>query len=239
MIRIENLYKSFKKVKVLDGVSLDLKPGTITVVLGPNGSGKTTLVKSILGLVVPDKGNIFIGDLPVKGKWEYRDQISYLPQVARFPDNLTVKELINMVKDVRNGNPINNGLLDTYKLSPFLNQKLKNLSGGTRQKVNVVLFFLYDTPIMIMDEPTAGLDPTAMIKLKDRILKEKENDKAILMTTHIIPLVEEIADEIIFLLEGKIYYKGSWKELTDNMGEKNLERAIAKILEENQHVKDT
>lgn len=233
MIRIENLYKSFGKLKVLDGVNLELNPGTITVVLGPNGSGKTTLVKSILGLVVPDKGNIFIDDQPVIGKWEYRDQISYLPQVARFPDNLTVNELINMVKDVRNGNAINNGLLDTYELTPFLNKKLKNLSGGTRQKVNVVLFFLYNTPVLIMDEPTAGLDPTAMIKLKDRILKEKNGGKAILLTTHIIPLVEEIADEIVFLLEGTIYYKGSWKELTKSKGEKNLERAIAKILEEN------
>ena len=88
---------------------------------------------------------------------------------------------------------------------------------------------------MIMDEPTAGLDPTAMFKLKDRIIKERNRGKAILLTTYIIPLVEEIADEIVFLLEGTIYYKGSWKELTKSKGEKNLERAIAKILVENQH----
>jgi len=235
MIRIENLYKSFGKVKVLDGINLDLSPGKITVVLGPNGSGKTTLVKSILGLVVPDKGNIYVGEQHINGEWKYRDQISYLPQIARFPDNLTVKELISMIQDVRKDNAINNGLMDTYKLSPYLNKKLKNLSGGTRQKVNVVLFFMYNTPVLIMDEPTAGLDPTSLIKLKDRIIKEKESGKSVLLTTHIIPLVEEIADEIIFLLEGKIYYKGSWKELAKLKGELGLERTIAKILEEKQN----
>ena len=140
-----------------------------------------------------------------------------------------------MVQDVRKDNAINNGLLDTYKLNPFLNKKLKNLSGGTRQKVNVVLFFMYNTPILIMDEPTAGLDPTSLIKLKDRIIKEKDSGKSVLLTTHIIPLVEEIADEIIFLLEGNIFYKGTWKELAELKGEQGLERTIAKILEENQN----
>lgn len=233
MIRIENLSKAFGKVKVLDGINLELNPGKITVILGPNGSGKTTLVKSILGLVVPDDGEIYVDDLSVIGQYEYRSKVSYLPQIARFPDNLTVKELINMVKDVREDDPINNGLMDTYKLSPFVNKKLKNLSGGTRQKVNVVLFFMYNTPILIMDEPTAGLDPASIIKFKDKIISEKNKGKAILMTTHIIPMVEEIADEIIFLLDGKVYYKGSWKELASQMGETGLERSIAKVLEHN------
>jgi Cu-processing system ATP-binding protein len=182
-------------------------------------------------MVIPDEGTILMNDTDIKNQWEYRSQISYLPQIARFPENLTVSELIAMIKDLRHQPADEKSLIESLSLSVYMDKRLRNLSGGTRQKVNIVLSFMYDCPVIIMDEPTAGLDPVALIRLKEMISKEKEKGKTLLFTTHIISLVEEIADEIIFLLEGKIYFKGAPDELKQKYGSSNLERSIAMILE--------
>ena len=137
MIHIENLYKSFGKNKVLEGIDLSISEKGIFAILGPNGSGKTTLIKSILGMVIPDNGTISINGNSIKNKWNYRNEIDYLPQIANFPANLTVQELIKMIKDLRNLRGDDQQLIDLFKLSPFLNKKLSNLSGGTKQKVNL------------------------------------------------------------------------------------------------------
>lgn len=230
MITIENLYKKFGKVEVLNKLQLDIKKGGVFAVLGPNGSGKTTLIKSILGMVIPNKGTITINNENILKKHEYRNNINYLPQIANFPNNLTVKELINLVKNLRVKSTQDTELVELFGLTPFLNQKLGNLSGGTRQKVNIVLTFMFDSPITILDEPTTGLDPISLIHLKDIIRKEKNNGKTILITSHIMSFVEEIADQIVFLLDGKIYFKGSIAELQKETNQQNLETAIATIL---------
>lgn len=233
-IEFKDLYKSFKKNEVLKGINLDVKGRGITAVLGPNGSGKTTLMKSLTGLVIPDKGDILLDSRPVKGQWDYRKQINYLPQIARFPENLKVKELIRMVKDIRGQQANEAELIRLFELGPFVNKSLRNLSGGTRQKVNIVLTFMFDNPVLLLDEPSVGLDPVAMIRLKSLIRKERDKGKTILMTSHIMSLVEELADEIIFLLEGNIYFKGSKADLMALHEEDDLERAIAKILMKNE-----
>lgn len=229
MIAIQNLYKSFAKNEVLKDLNLTLdKPG-IFAVLGPNGSGKTTLIKTILGMTIPGKGLITLQGENIKGKWKYRENIQYLPQIATFPANLSVKELIRMIKDMRNSPSVEQELIDRFGLRSFMDKKLSTLSGGTKQKVNVVLAFMFDNPIVILDEPTTGLDPQAMIHLRALIQREKERGKLILVTSHIMQFVEEIADEIIYLLEGKIYFKGTLKELQEKTGQINLEYAIASI----------
>lgn len=231
MITIENLHKAFKKNQVLKGVDLTFDQGGITAVLGPNGSGKTTLIKSILGMVIPDKGNILINEENVKGKWKYREGIDYLPQIARFPENLFVKELFEMVQDLRSFQGNNQDLIELFELEPFLDKRLGHLSGGTRQKVNITQSLMYDSPIIILDEPTSGLDPVAMLHLKDLIKKEKAKGKTILITTHIMSFVEDIADDVVFLLEGKIHFHGSLKQLKNQYNETTVERAIASILQ--------
>ncbi len=233
MIEIKEIKKSFGRLEVLKGFDFSLSDGKITAVLGPNGSGKTTLIKSILGLVVPDTGEIRFQDKPIKNKWEYRNQIGYMPQIARFPENLRVAELIKLIEDVRGVAGKTERLIEMFELAPFLNKKLRQLSGGTRQKVNVLLTFMFDCPLYILDEPTSGLDPIALIRLKDLISAKKAEGKTFLITTHIMSLVEEIADELVFLLEGKIYFHGTFEEMMQSHKEDNLERAIAKILEEN------
>ena len=204
MVTIENLHKKFGKNQVLSGVDLTINDGGIFAVLGPNGSGKTTLIKSILGMVIPDKGNITVLNENIKKNSEYRHKIDYLPQIANFPSNLRVKELIKMIKDLRKPTNKDEQLIELFKLEPFLDKKLGNLSGGTKQKVNLVLTFMFNSPLIILDEPTTGLDPISLIRLKDLIQKEKDKGKTILITSHIMSFVEEVADEIVFLLDGKI-----------------------------------
>lgn len=233
MISIENLHKKFGKVQVLSGVSLAIKGGGVFAVLGPNGSGKTTLIKSILGMVIPDSGNIYIEDTSVKGQWEYRNLIDYLPQIAQFPENLKVVELIDMIKDLRKQPTTDQELIALFGLEPFMDKKLGNLSGGTKQKVNLVLTFMFNSPLLILDEPTTGLDPVSLIRLKELISKEKKAGKTILITTHIMDFVESMADEIVFLLEGKIYFKGTVSDLKKKSNQSDLEHAIATILTKN------
>ncbi|MEQ9404050.1 MAG: ABC transporter ATP-binding protein [Cyclobacteriaceae bacterium] len=230
MIRLQNVEKKFGSLTVLNDVGFSIEKGGTFAVLGPNGSGKTTILKIILGMVIPQKGEVFVNEQMVLNSWDYRKQISYLPQIARFPDNLTVRELIRMIKDLR-GMPSNEDeLIEMLDLEKFLNKKLGNLSGGTRQKVNIVLAFMFDSQILILDEPTAGLDPVSLIRLKELIQKEKSRGKIILITTHILSLVESLADEIIFLLEGQIHFRGTIKELSEKTGENDLEHSIAAIL---------
>lgn len=238
MIEIKGIKKSFGKLDVLKGFDFSLSDRKITAVLGPNGSGKTTLIKSILGLVIPSHGEILYKGSSIFNNWDYRKEIGYLPQIARFPENLRVSELLKLIEEVRNETGNSDELISRFDLESFLHKKLYQLSGGTRQKVNIVLTFMFDCPVYILDEPTSGLDPIALIRLKDLIQYKKEEGKTFLITTHIMTLVEELSDELIFLLEGQIYFSGTYGELMTAQKEENLERAIAKILEK-ENVKDS
>jgi len=234
MIKVEGLYKKFGKLHILKGVDLKIdEPGIYTIV-GPNGSGKTTLLKCLLGMVIPDTGNLLVEGINIRDTHKYRSSIGYLPQIAKFPDNLTVEEIIKMVKQIRSHQQTNHlELINALNLSKVLSKKLGTLSGGTRQKVNIVLTFMFECKIYILDEPTAGLDPVSLIYLKDFIRKEKIRGKTIIITTHIMNLVEELSDEICFLLEGKIYFRGSINQLQEITKQQDLEHAIAKILKQN------
>jgi Cu-processing system ATP-binding protein len=227
---VRDLYKSYGKFPVLKGVGLELKKGSITAVLGPNGSGKTTLIKCMLGMVIGQEGEILLDGKDIEKSWQYRRDIGYLPQIARFPENLKVKELIGMIRDIRNQPAETEKLVSSFGLETYMNTPLRHLSGGTRQKVNILLAFMFDSPVYILDEPTVGLDPLAMIRFKDLLLGEKSKGKSILMTTHMVHLVEEMADEVVFLLEGKVYFRGDVKSLKEKHRGVNLEEAIANIL---------
>ena len=236
MIEVENLHKKFGKNTVLSGLSLHIDGAGIYAVLGPNGSGKTTLIKSILGMVVPDKGQIRVNGQNTLRKWKYREELSYLPQIANFPGNLSVSELLAMIIDLRRQPARQDELIAQFGLEPFLKKKLSTLSGGTRQKVNLAIAFMFDSPLYILDEPTTGLDPASLIRLKERIRVEKSRGKVLLVTTHIMQFVEELADQVIYLLEGEIYFKGTLDELRSATGQENVEHAIAAIATREAHV---
>lgn len=230
MIEFKNLHKRFGKLVVLDGLDLEISKGGIFAILGPNGSGKTTLIKCLLGMVIPNKGDIIFEKKSVLREWAYRNNLNYLPQIANFPPNLTVLELIKMVKNLRPKTANEQELIELFGLKSFLDKKLGNLSGGTKQKVNIVLAFMFDSDLIVLDEPTNGLDPIALIHLKKIIQKEKDKGKTILITTHIMSFVDEVADEIVFLLDGKIYFKGTVDALKKQTNNDNLEHAIANLI---------
>lgn len=232
MILFRDVKKNFGKLAVLKNINLEIKEGGIFAVLGPNGSGKTTLIKTVLGMVIPEKGTIKINNEKVIHKWNYRDKIDYLPQIANFPTNLKVIELINMIKDIRGRTCSDQELIELFKITPFLNKKLGTLSGGTKQRVNLVLTFMFDSPLIILDEPTSGLDPVALITLKELIINEKKKGKTIIITSHIMSFVEELADEVVFILDGEIYFQGSVNTLKNQTKQTSFEYAIASILKE-------
>ncbi len=238
MVEIYNLSKKYGKNQVLDNIRLTVDEPGIYAILGPNGSGKTTLIKSILGMVLPDDGEIRFKNKSIKKQWDYRREISYLPQIARFPDNLTSRELINMIKDVRGEKANEDHLIKMFELGNYLDQNFRNLSGGTRQKINLVLALMFDSSVIILDEPTVGLDPVALLRFKELLNDLKEQGKTIILTTHIMSIVEQLSDYIVFLLEGKVYFTGAIPELLMSQDQTTLEKAIANIPEMRSHAEN-
>ncbi len=231
-IVVEDLHKRFGKNYVLKGINLKVRSGEITAILGPNASGKTTLIKCILGLVIPNRGKITVMGEDARKGVEYRRFIGYMPQIARFPENLTVSELLNLVKDIRSQPADEGRYLDLFGLHKFLNTPLGVLSGGTRQKVNATLAFMFDNSIYILDEPTVGFDPLASTNFKDELLRLKGKGKSIVFTSHIMSEVEELADRVVFLLGGVIHFDGTPSQFKEQTGESTLERAIARLMKE-------
>ena len=233
MIKINNLCKNYGDIIALNSINVSLLDEKLTYLVGPNGSGKTTLIKSILGLIKISSGEIFVYKLRLNGDFNYREKIGYMPQVASFPENLTVEEVIELIKNIRSSiTNLDDELINEFNLKKEFNKKIKALSGGTKQKLNAAIAFLFNPKILILDEPTAGLDPISSSLLKDKILKEKSKGKTILLTSHIISELEEVAEEIIFICDGLIFFSGEKNNLISSTGEKNLERAISKLMRE-------
>lgn len=231
MIRFINLEKRFGRNKVLKGIDLDLSQMGITAVLGPNGSGKTTLLKCFLGMVIPNSGNIQFKNESILGQHLYRSEISHVSQIVYFPENLTPSELIQMAKDLRPGKTREAYFIELFELSSEMNKKMSTLSGGTRQKINLLLGLMHDNQVIILDEPSNGLDPVSFLNLKS-FLKQEGKNKQILITTHTMSFVEEIADSIVFLLNGQIYFQGKLTDLLAQEDRSNLESAIANIIQQ-------
>lgn len=231
IIQIKRLKKSFGKLEVLKGITCSFEKGMVVSVLGPNASGKTTLIKSILGMVIPDSGDIFFKGKPVINTFDYKRDIGYMPQIGRYPDNMKIGQLFEMMKDIRNMHTgLDTELIDTFNLDKMFNKAMRTLSGGTRQKVSAALAFMFHPDVLILDEPTAGLDPLAAEELKDKIKEEKDKGKLIIITSHIMSEVDEIADMVMYLFEGKVKFYRSLRELKTETGEHKLGRVLTKVL---------
>ncbi len=235
MIAIKNIYKKFGKLEVLNDVNLTFNKGECIALIGPNGCGKTTLIKSILGMVIPTKGDILFDEKSILNKYKYRDQIGYMPQIGRYPDYMTVGQIIEMIKKIRNSNEVlDEDLIKAFELEKILDKQMRTLSGGTTQKVSAILAFLFNPDVLILDEPTAGLDPLASEILKEKIIKEREKGKLILITSHLLSELDDMISQIIFMQEGKVHFHKSIADLLESTNEQKISKAIASILKSKQ-----
>ena len=232
MIIVKDLIKRFGDLKALFGVSLTFLNGECVALLGPNGSGKTTLIKSILGMVVPDSGTISFNEESINGNWMYRQKIGYMPQIGHYPENMTIANIIDMMKDIRKGshNHHDEELINSFGLHTMLHKKMRTLSGGTTQKVSASLAFLFNPDVLILDEPTAGLDPLASEILKQKILKEKQNGKLILITSHILSELDDLITEVAYMQDGNLVFHKKIAALREETGEQRLAKAITTIM---------
>jgi Cu-processing system ATP-binding protein len=231
MIEARRVTKSFGKLRVLDELTLSISPGRVTGLVGPNAAGKTTLAKIILGLTKPDSGTVEIDGVPIGIDDSYRSRIGYMPQMARFPENLSARELIDMLTDLRGATTeLDDELLQQFDFGGALQKPIRTLSGGTRQKVNAVIAFMFRPDLLILDEPTAGLDPVASGVLKDKVLAEKAGGKTFLLTSHIMSELDELADDVAFINDGRVAFSGALGDLKRITRQSNLERAIAEMM---------
>jgi Cu-processing system ATP-binding protein len=236
MIEIKNLYKKFGKLDVLTDINLSCKKGECIALIGPNGCGKTTLIKSILGMVLPDKGSIMFAGNSVLNDYLYRQKIGYMPQIGRYPDTMTIGQIIEMIKKIRNStNQLDEDLLKEFELDKMFDKQMRTLSGGTTQKVSAVLAFLFNPDVLILDEPTAGLDPLASEILKEKISKEKSKGKLLFITSHLLSELDDLITEIIFMQEGKVYFHKKVELLKQETGEDRISKAIAHIVKKNKN----
>jgi Cu-processing system ATP-binding protein len=234
MIIVSEVNKRFGKLEVLKSINAEFNHGNSYAMIGPNGSGKTTLIKCILGMVLPDSGTINVNGKPIANDWSYRNLIGYMPQIGRYPDQMKIGQIFDMIRDLRQDQShIDEDLIKEFKLDRMSDKRMHTLSGGTRQKVSASLAFLFNPRIMILDEPTAGLDPIAVEILKEKILTEKNNDRTFLITSHIMSDLDELTSNVVYLEEGKILFNDTIDLLKEETGELKLGRAIATIMKRN------
>jgi Cu-processing system ATP-binding protein len=237
MISLQHVTKKFGRLTALDQVSLAWQPGKSYALIGPNGSGKTTLIKSILGLVVPTSGQILFDGHNIARDYAYRSRIGYMPQIGRYPENMRIGQLVDMMKNIRPGNPkTDEELIDAFKLYKMYDKRMHALSGGTRQKVSAALAFLFNVPVFILDEPTAGLDPVAVEILKEKILHEKRMSKLMIITSHILSDLDELTTDLVYIFEGKVQYHNSIEHLKHETQETRLSKAIATLIRQKELV---
>jgi Cu-processing system ATP-binding protein len=231
VIQTRGLRKSYGTLTVLRDVDIDVPRGEITAIIGPNASGKTTFNKILLGLVRPDAGEILFDGQSIQGQAAYRARIGYMQQLARFPENLCAADVFTMLTDLR-GKLVerDDELIDTLALAPVLQTPMRFLSGGMRQRVNAALAFLFSPDLLILDEPTAALDPLSSSSLKDKIRRERAQGRTFILTSHVLSELQELADRIVFLLDGGVRFAGRPADLLKQTGEGSLERAVASIM---------
>ena len=182
-------------------------------------------------MVMPTSGKILFNGKNIANDYLYRSNIGYMPQIGRYPDNMTIGHIVEMIRQIRkSGEPLDEDLLYAFDLPSLYEKRMRTLSGGTTQKVSATLAFLFNPDVLILDEPTAGLDPLASEILKDKIIKEKEKGKLILITSHLLSELDDLVTEIIFMQEGEVKFHKTTELLMEHTGEQKIAKAIANVL---------
>ena len=211
LLRLEHVQKNYGKTEALSGVNLDIQPGRIVGLLGPNGSGKTTIIKLINGLLQPTSGQVLInGEKPSP---KTKKAVSYLPDTTYLGDNMKIKEVFAMFKDFYSDfdEEKANHLLEDLNLDE--QSRLKNLSKGNKEKVQLILVMSRKADLYVLDEPIGGVDPAARDYILKTIIQNRSENSSVLISTHLISDIEDILDDVIFIKDGEILLQEDANEL--------------------------
>jgi ABC-2 type transport system ATP-binding protein len=214
VIRVDDLRKAYGETRAVDGVSFEVRPGTVFGLLGPNGAGKTTTVEVLEGLRIPDSGNVrVLGIDVVAHPDDLKPRIGVSLQTAALYPKLTVVEVLDLFRGFyRRGRPTNE-LVELMGLAEKRTTRTQDLSGGQRQRLSVALALVNDPELVFLDEPTTGMDPAARRALWDIVLGLKAEGRSILLTTHYMEEAEILCDRIAIMDHGKILEEGTVEDL--------------------------
>lgn len=232
MIEARGISKTFGRVRALDGLGVSMPAGRAFSLIGPNGSGKTTFIKCLLGAVIPDAGALTLDGENLLDNPALRARIGYMPQIGRYPDNMRVGQLFDMLREIRHGmaSSHDEDLKHAFEIDKIANKPMRTLSGGTRQRVSACVAFLFNPDVLVLDEPTAGLDPVSVEILKEKVIAERKRGKLILLTSHILSDLDEITTDVIFIMEGRLRFSRPIDELRAESGEDKLGKLMARLM---------
>ena len=224
MIRYRGLTKFFGRQRALDGLTLAVERGEAVALLGPNGSGKTTALKAAAGLIRPSAGEVWIGE-PGRSPQdpEARRAVSYLPQKVAFPDSVTGREVLNFYRRLRNldGSRVDE-VLRFASLNGASDRLVGAYSGGMLQRLGLAVAVLPDTPVLLLDEPTAALDPDGLCAFYGLVERRRREGHTLLFTSHQLGDVERLADRFALLVEGRLAATLTQRELADRLSQRGV-----------------
>lgn len=216
IVEIKNLSKSYGKKEIIKDMNLDIPKGKIVGLLGPNGSGKSTMIKLINGLLNPNSGEVLINGL--NPCLETKNMISYLPERTYLNDWMKVIDILGFFDDFYEDFDIEKAKEMIKSLDININEKLKTMSKGTKEKVQLILVMSRKANLYILDEPIGGVDPAARTYILKTIIKNYSEDSTLLIATHLISEIENICDEVIFISKGNIVLQGDVDEIREEKG---------------------
>ena len=216
ILECKNLVKKFSKKDALKGIDLKINRGRIVGLLGPNGSGKSTLIKLANALLTPTSGEILIDGK--KPGIESKEIVSYLPERTYLNDWMKVSDIINFFSDFYENFNKNKAYDMLQKLNINPNDKLKTMSKGTKEKVQLILVMSREAKLYLLDEPIAGVDPAARDYILNTIISNYSEDATIIICTHLISDIERILDDVVFISYGEIHLSKSVDEIRENEG---------------------
>lgn len=216
IVEFKGVNKSYGTKNVLKNIDLNIPKGKIVGLLGPNGSGKSTMIKLMNGLLQPDNGEIMINRM--KPSIDTKKIVSYLPERTYLNDWMKVSDLLKFFYDFYSDFDVRRANEMIKSLDIDVNEKLKTMSKGTKEKVQLILVMSRNASIYILDEPIGGVDPAARSYILKTILKNYSEDSTLLIATHLISEIENICDEIIFISKGEIVLQGDVEAIREEKG---------------------
>ena len=238
-IKIKNLYKNYKGFEAVKNLNFEIKKGSITGLLGPNGCGKTTTIGMILGLIRPTKGEVLINNKDIeieKNRISVLEKMNFISPYVELPKKLSVKEnliVYGKMYEVKNLQNRINTLCNDLNLKEFLNKKTGELPSGQKNRVSLAKSLINNPEILLLDEPTASLDPDTGDYVRSYIENyAKKNNTTILLASHNMSEVERLCENIMMMKQGKIIDEGTCEELIFKHGRVNLEETFLKLVRE-------